>query len=99
MQVLWISSNEQSSLDELLLNAAHVSFELASTGAAALALLRGRRFDAVVLNSPAVDYATEDLLEELTRIRPDTPVLIRDAQADLSEAVRLIKLGGVPFPG
>src|SRR5438270_11573252 len=52
---------------------------------------------AVVLTFPIADWRPDDLLREMQRAVPGVPVLIRDAQATLSDAARLAHLGAHQF--
>jgi len=55
--------------------------------------LRQVEFDAIVLDFPIPGWSPAELLEQAQRLAPQTPVLIRDPQATLSDAVRLTRLG------
>src|SRR6476469_936637 len=52
---------------------------------------------AVVLDFPIAGWRPDDLLREMQRAAPGIPVLIRDTQATVSDAVRLAHLGAHQF--
>jgi DNA-binding NtrC family response regulator len=55
--------------------------------------LRYRTYDAVVLDFPIPGWNPAEVLEQVRRLSPGTPVFIRDPAAKLSDAVRLAHLG------
>lgn len=59
--------------------------------------LRHDVYDAVVLDFPVPGWTPAELLEQVRRVTPDTPVFIRDPAAKLSDAVRLAHLGVQQF--
>jgi DNA-binding NtrC family response regulator len=59
--------------------------------------LRRSDYGAIVLDFPIASWTPAALLEEVQRLAPGTPVLIRDPQARLSDAVRLTRLGVYQF--
>jgi len=63
----------------------------------ALEGLRRCDYGAIVLDFPIASWSPAALLEEVQRLAPGTPVLIRDPQAQLSDAVRLTRLGVYQF--
>src|SRR4030095_12952238 len=63
----------------------------------ALALVAGTDCSAVVLDSPLPGWKPEDLLEEIQRSAPGTPVMMRDPEATPAQAVRLARLGVQQF--
>jgi DNA-binding NtrC family response regulator len=64
---------------------------------AALGRLHPSAYDAIVLDFPLARWTPDALLEEAQRLAPGTPVLIRDPRAQLSDAVRLARLGAYQF--
>jgi len=64
-----------------------------------LELARSSRFDAVLVSMPLDESSAAELLEQVRRIQPLTPVVIRDPQGTLADAVRLTKLGAYHFTG
>jgi DNA-binding NtrC family response regulator len=59
----------------------------------ALNELKDKEFHAVVLEFPMPHWTPGELLLEVQRLAPQTPVLMRDPQAKVSDAVRLARLG------
>jgi len=62
-----------------------------------IAALRCTAYDAVVLDFPIPGWSPAEVLEQVRRLAPGTPVFIRDPQATLSDAVRLAHLGAHQF--
>src|SRR6202034_887894 len=59
-----------------------------------LELLRNQDFDVVLVSLPLADCAcASNLLEELQRAQPGTPVVLRFPEAKATEVVRLLRLG------
>jgi DNA-binding NtrC family response regulator len=56
-------------------------------------------FDAVILELPALGWTSEELLGQVQRLAPDTPVLIRDPEMATADALRLARLGAYPLSG
>jgi DNA-binding NtrC family response regulator len=67
--------------------------------AEALKELTTDAFDAVILELPALGWTPEELLGQLQRLAPDTPVLIRDPEMSTADALRLARLGAYPLSG
>ena len=63
----------------------------------ALQGLRRGNYGAIVLDFPIASWTPAALLDEVQRLAPGTPILIRDPQARLSDAVRLTRLGAYQF--
>jgi DNA-binding NtrC family response regulator len=63
----------------------------------ALEGLRRSDYGAIVLVFPIAAWTPAALLVEVQRLAPGTPVLIRDPQAQLADAVRLTRLGVYQF--
>ena len=63
----------------------------------ALRELPGAAYGVLVLSFPAPGWPADELLEEVQRLAPGAPVLIRDPNASLSDAVRLARLGAYEF--
>jgi DNA-binding NtrC family response regulator len=59
--------------------------------------LRHHEYQAVVLEFPIPHWNPAELLEEVQRIAPGVPVLVRDPDATLSDAVRMTRLGVYQF--
>ena len=64
-----------------------------------LELAKSSRFDAVLVSMPLDESSAAELMEQIRRIQPLTPVVIRDPQGTLADAVRLTKLGAYHFTG
>lgn len=98
MNILWISSQDNAATDEVTLAAMlGLGVQTAPSGVEAINLAATESFDVILINSPVPGWPADELLEELRRVRPDVPVVIRDPFADLAEAVRLTKLGAFHF--
>ncbi|MGD0498928.1 MAG: sigma-54 dependent transcriptional regulator [Bryobacteraceae bacterium] len=94
-RVLWIAATSRWAADMPPRPGAwHV--ESLSVGAA-LQQLRCVAYDAVVLDLPIPDWTPDEILEQARRSAPGIPVLIRDPQATLADAVRLARLGAEQF--
>ena len=111
MKVLWITANGQvPSLDlrqgdldpglgdlDFERGDNELSLDIASGTLEGLNLLRVTRFDVVVADLPLPDWTADEVVEELRRVDASTPVLIRDANGSLEDAVRLTKLGAFHY--
>ncbi len=58
-----------------------------------LALLQGGSYSAVVVDCPLAEGSVSDLLEEIQRSLPGTPILMRDPEATPGSAVRMARMG------
>ena len=88
-RVLWI--NAGYSIDP---NAAMGTWEnLCRTPAGALNELKNKNFDAIVLQLPIPHWTAEALLDQMHRLAPGTPAFIRDPEAGVADAVRLVRAG------
>jgi DNA-binding NtrC family response regulator len=65
--------------------------------AAALEDLKSSAPDAIVLDFPLAGWSAPELWEEVQRLAPAVPVLIRDPHATLQHAVRMARLGVYEF--
>jgi DNA-binding NtrC family response regulator len=92
-RVLWISASPQTPSEG---RNSPWSFEYRPPDRA-IDQLRHTHYDAAVLDFPMPDWLPDDLFEEVQRFAPTTPVLIRDPQAKVSDAVRLVRLGVCGF--
>ena len=61
--------------------------------AEALNELKTNDFDAIMLEFPLPHWTPGELLEQVQKLAPETPVLIRDPEATLSDALRLGRQG------
>ncbi len=62
-----------------------------------LEALRHSDYHAVVLDFPMPGWNPAELLEAVQRLAPGVPVLVRDPDATLSDAVRMARLGVYQF--
>lgn len=74
-----------------------VRADIAGTVPEALDRLRGSGWDAVLACFPLAGWTPDELLEEVQRINALLPVVIRDAEGSLADAVRLTKLGAYDY--
>lgn len=98
MRILLIEDEEilRVSLARELARAGHV-VDAHERPASALSSLQDRAFDAVVtdIRLPGMDGFA--LLEQLRRLRPETPVVFMTAYATVRDAVRAIRLGAYDY--
>jgi DNA-binding NtrC family response regulator len=87
-RVLWI--NLGYSPDDVLPSSWQV---LCQQPTDALNELKTKDFDAIMLELPLPHRTPGELLDQLQRLAPETPVLIRDPEATLSDALRLGRQG------
>jgi DNA-binding NtrC family response regulator len=73
--------------------------ECVSNGLAGLERLKACSYDAVVAALPMEDWTGEELLEEISRVNAMVPVILRDREGSMTEAVRLVKLGAYHYFG
>ncbi len=66
---------------------------------AALDALSNCLYDAVLADFPQPEWTAQEWLEEVQRVSPLAPVIIREAQPSYPEAVRLTKLGAYQYLG
>ena len=98
MKALWITCKERQREDrELLAGISGLCAEFALGAGDGLNQLQGSRFDVVVANFPIAEWTADELLEELHRVNALTPVIVRDVEGSLADAVRLTKLGAFEF--
>lgn len=98
MTVLWITAAEASIAEQEALTALpELSVHVATDLDHAFAVLRTGFIDAVVANTPLADCSSEDLLDHVHDLDPGVPVIIRDRDGNLADAVRLTKLGAFHF--
>src|SRR5258708_4956099 len=92
-KMLWVSSEPEPRIRELLDGVEAIAVETASSGRECCNALSAYSYSAVVANFPLQDCTPDELLTEVKRVDPFVPVLIRDAAATISGAVRLTKAG------
>jgi DNA-binding NtrC family response regulator len=89
-KVLCIAEQPGELVGEILLSST-ITANRAEDG---LGLLRSQDFDVVLVSLPLADCASApNLLEELQRAQPGTPVVLRFPSASGTEVVRLLRLG------
>ena len=64
-----------------------------STG---LTELKSGQFDAILLDFPLPHLTASELFEQIQGVAPETPVVIRDAEASVAESLRLARKGAYP---
>lgn len=75
------------------------SFQVVKDAAEALARLRAENADVIFAEFPLTGFGPAELLEAIHEINPRVPVLIRDPEGAVADAVRLLKLGAHHFMG
>ena len=90
--LLWIAAPTSGIEDEWSVFAAAYNADCRSPESA-FAALQQADYASIVLSFPLAGWPPEDLLEEVQRLAPGTPVFIRDPNASVSDAVRLARLG------
>src|SRR5258706_9394346 len=94
MRLLWISEDGRILPEAPNPGAlAHLQLEIVRNGSDGLDRLRAASFEAVVANFPLSDLTAESFLEQAQRIHSQLPVIIRQPQATLADAVRFTRLG------
>jgi DNA-binding NtrC family response regulator len=102
MRVLWASSDDSGAAPEesrSLTADCGCSVETAFGAFEAIEAIRSCAYDAVVGEFPMPGWTDEEWLEEIRRIDPNLPVIIRCAHGSCHDAVRLTKLGAYHFLG
>ena len=95
-KLLWIATDPPQSGEEWsTLSMTYESEWLAPDPA--FEILRQQDFGAVILRFPVAGWTSCELLEAVQRLAPSVPVLIRDPQASVFDAVRLARLGVYQF--
>jgi DNA-binding NtrC family response regulator len=98
IHVLWISSNASHTiLQRQLCDTAGLRVLDVETPAEAFGHLSCTAFDVILLGVPFEGWRTEQLMEEIFRRSPGTPLLIHDLQGSVPDAVRLTKLGAFQY--
>jgi len=88
-RVLWINAGGAAALNEVT-----AAWQTAwRPPAAALNELQNRYFDAILLDFPIPQWTPSELLEQVKRLAPDAPVLIRHPEATIHDAVQLAHQG------
>ncbi len=100
MNVLWVYADRLEPDDAVLLeNLTGVSVELADGVPAALHCVKDPGLDTILASFPLLDWTPEEFLEQVQRIDPTLPVIVRDRAGSLGDAIRLTRLGAHHFFG
>jgi len=91
-RLLWIAAGQPRLAEEWPALAATYRIEC-RLPEEALHELPTAKYGVVVLSFPTPGWQAADLLKEVQRLAPGAPVLVRDPNASLSDAVRLARLG------
>jgi DNA-binding NtrC family response regulator len=73
------------------------SVQVVKNASEALDRLRGEIADIILVEFPLAGWGPAELLEAIQEINPRIPVLIRDPEGTVPDAVRLLKLGAYHF--
>ena len=90
MRVLWIGTAEDAAREAV---ARAFSLEVLAGVAEGLRYLEGSRVDCVAASFPMAGWTPVEVLEEVQRVNPHVPVILIDAGAGATAAVRLARLG------
>ena len=100
MRLIWIIASrnidQESEFRRLFREA---SLESALSGFEGIERIRTGAFDAVVVTFPLPDWNADEFLEEAHRANAMMPVILQDPAGELSDAVRMVKLGAYHFFG
>jgi DNA-binding NtrC family response regulator len=102
MRVLWGTSELSGVAPEEWQNLERFcpcSVDSVTGAAAAIEAARSAFYDAVVAEFPMAEWTAEEWLEEVRRLNPWLPVIVRFPQGSFHDAVRLTKLGAYYFLG
>lgn len=102
MRLLWLVSEEAACRPQAGssgLESAGWSAEVIHSPWAALDSLAHSRYEAVLADFPVPEWTPEEWLEEVLRVQPLMPVLIREAAPSFERAVRLTRLGAFHYLG
>ncbi|MBP9152626.1 MAG: sigma-54-dependent Fis family transcriptional regulator [Flavobacteriales bacterium] len=90
-------NNEICSLLANYLQRQQYETDEAYTGKSALKLMEKNKYALVFCDYRLPDFDGIDLLPELKKIQPDTPVVIMTAYADVRTSIRCIKMGALDY--
>jgi len=102
MKLLWLVAEGDArhrGQREFFEQAGRCTVETFHVPLAALDALGHSCYDVVLSDFPMPEWTPAEWLEEVQRVNPILPVLIRDAQPSYGEAVRLTKLGAYQYLG
>ncbi len=88
MRLLWIASPAASGPGPLHGGLPEISLEAAADGLTGLNALRHSSYDVALADFPLTGWTPEELLEELKRASPITPVVIRQRAGSFPRAGR-----------
>jgi DNA-binding NtrC family response regulator len=91
MRILWITTQDEPPADWHPLES-HCQI-IPVQPEAAFSLLKAESVDVIVVNTPLDGWTAAEVLEELRCIDASVPVIVRDPQPTLAEAVGLTKAG------
>jgi len=98
-RALWVCSGDSVEDVNIIDCLGDLRLQTAAGGLECLSILKAVPCDAVIANFPLPDWTADELLEEVQRIDPMLPFLVRDRAGTLADAVRLTKLGAYHFFG
>lgn len=99
-KVLWVCARQPEPEEARLIDSlTGFTVELARSVPEGLQHLKSSATDVIVGSFPAPDWSAAEFLEEVQRINSSVPVLIRDREGTISDAVRLTRLGAHQFFG
>ena len=96
LRLLWVTSESGAVRDDekqRLERLDTAAVEIAAGPLLGLEMLKAATYSVVLAEFPAEDWPAEEWLEEVQRVNPLVPVVIRHRQATLDDAIRLTKLG------
>jgi len=99
MRILWICSAQPTdSEDQLLLSLSGFPVQAARDLYEAHSFLEGSApCDAAIVNLPLDQIQPEDAIDQILQCRKSLPILIRNPQGDLAQAIRCTKLGAFHY--
>jgi DNA-binding NtrC family response regulator len=93
--VLWINTNLPAGYDGMPSDFRITYRDISE----ALGELTSNVFDAIVLELPTPGWTSQEMLAQVQRLAPDTPILIHDPELTVQEALRMARLGTYPLSG
>jgi len=92
-RILWIGASDPEE------TRAGWAVDKVACGAIAIDRLRHSSFDCVVIDAPVPEWSVQDLLSELSRIQSRVLIVVQDAQASITDAVRYVRTGAYDVAG
>ncbi len=100
MRLLWITSSDTAGpAGAFRQHLPELALETVPGAQEGLGYLRASPFDAVLADLPLPGWSGDELIEEAQRINAHVPVVVRDAEGTMADAVRLVKLGAFHYLG